>query len=505
MRSSRVGLSTALALTAVATLAQCTLSGYADPTGSAPAAAPPAAPAQADRASDDRPNVFMITIDDGMPSDLRYLPKVRHLLADHGTTLTNAIDSTPICVPARATLLTGQYAHNHGAYRIHGDHGGYRAMTDDANTLPVWLQDAGYDTLFVGKYLNGYGLDGSEGYVPPGWTQWRGELDPYTYRYFRPAISVNGTVKQYERKYSTNVLADTTDRLLSAPARKTRPWYLWLNYVAPHIGKPSDKDDPTRVYPHYKGRRVTTPSPARGYRNDFEGLPLPRTPDMFNNGSGPDRRPWSRIGRKMLREAYQQRVESLQSVDDAVAHHIRILKRRGMWDDTIVIFSSDNGYAVGQHNVFGKEAFYRPITTVPTIVRGPGIPEGKRVGTLVSQPDLVASIVASTGATPGRALDGTDVWPLLRGPDVQRTVPIEAWPVRGGDTPYYTGVRAGSRWTYVRMRNGTEYLYDHRTDPYELRNLAGSSKSVYRQKLAELRAESAAAATCAGATCPGVS
>ena len=503
MRSTRVGVSTALALAAVATLAQCTLSGYADPGGTAAPADPPAAAARGGLDQGDRPNVFMITIDDGMPSDLRYLPHVRHLLADDGVTLTNAVDSTPICVPARATLLTGQYAHNHGAYRIHGDHGGYRAMTDDANTLPVWLQDAGYDTLFVGKYLNGYGLGDSDRYVPPGWTQWRGALDPYTYRYFQPALNINGTVRKYQRTYSTNLLAEQTDRLLSAPGRKKRPWYLWLNYVAPHIGKPSDRDDPPRVHPNYRGRKVTTPSPSRGHADEFRRLPLPRTPDMFNNGSGPDRRPWSRVGRTMLREAYQQRVESLQSVDDAVARHIRILKRRGMWDDTIVIFSSDNGYAVGQHNVFGKEAFYRPITTVPTIVRGPGIPRGKRVGTVVSQPDLVASIVASTGATPGRALDGTDVWPLLDGPDVERTAPIEAWPVSGGDTPYYTGVRDGGRWTYVRMRNGTEYLYDRQADPYELHNVAGSSRQLYRDKLEELRDEAAEYATCAGDTCPG--
>jgi hypothetical protein len=107
-----------------------------------------------------RPNVLMITADDAAPGDLRYMPHTRELIAERGVTFGNGVAPTPICVPARASLLTGQYTHNHKAYTIEGKGGGYKSF-NSRNTLPVWLRRAGYDTMFIGKYLNGYGDAGS--------------------------------------------------------------------------------------------------------------------------------------------------------------------------------------------------------------------------------------------------------------------------------------------------------------------------------------------------------
>ena len=108
-----------------------------------------------------RPNIIVVMTDDERVDDLAYMPHVRRLLMRQGTTLRDAVAPTPMCVPARASLLSGQYATNHGAYTIQGRHGGFKAFSEDG-TLPVWLHDAGYRTYFTGKYLNGYGDPGTD-------------------------------------------------------------------------------------------------------------------------------------------------------------------------------------------------------------------------------------------------------------------------------------------------------------------------------------------------------
>ncbi|TIC89065.1 arylsulfatase [Nocardioides sp. GY 10113] len=452
------------------------------------------------RARGSRPNVMMITVDDAAPGDLRFLPKTRKLLGESGTTLTNAIAPTPLCAPARASLLTGKYAHNHGTLSISGKNGGLGALDSERNTLPVWLQAAGYDTLFVGKYLNGYGEGASRAtYVPPGWTDWRATIGKTTYNYMGHRINLNGKPRKFRGDYSTTVLGAQADDMLTAPRRTSKPWYLWLNYVAPHHGGPDDADDPTVTHPRFRPA-VQTARPAKKYRNTLRRLALPRKPNMFASTRGVD---WSGAGRSLLREAYQQRGEALRSVDDAIAKHVRILKRTGMWKQTVVIFASDNGYSVGEHNHLGKNVYWREETTVPTIITGPGVPSGITTKNVISQLDLVASIVEAAGATPGRSLDGEPAWDLLAPGETEvRTVGIEAWPVRyGGLRANFTGVRKGDRWTYVRMRSGREFLYDHDSDPYELRNLRRSEDPAVQEVLAQVRADTDRLSRCDGADC----
>ena len=111
-------------------------------------------------------------------------------LAARGTRFVDAYTSCPICVPARASLLSGQYAHNHGAVTINGVGGGVQAF-DQHRTLPVWLQRAGYRTMFVGKYLNGYGEQDAPTYVPPGWSSWHATVDPTTYNFVKPTVNTS--------------------------------------------------------------------------------------------------------------------------------------------------------------------------------------------------------------------------------------------------------------------------------------------------------------------------
>jgi len=454
-------------------------------------------------AAGDRPNILMITSDDLSTLDLPYMPHVRKLIADQGVTFTDAIAPTPICAPARASLLTGQYAHNDGVDTISGPHGGYQAL-DEHGTIATALQSAGYDTLFTGKFLNGYGENGSELDVPPGWTDWRATVDPSTYMFFHPTLNVNGRLER-THGYTTTVMRRQADKMIGAEAHTGKPWFAWVSYVAPHYGGPIEKGDPRTIF-HGKAAIPTT-VPAPRDKGRYADVPLPDRPDMFEGGKHLRRLPRNspaqrRIGpdeRIALRMAYDQRLEAVQGVDRAVARQVATLRRTGQLADTVIIFASDNGYATGEHNINGKLWHYNEILRIPMLMRGPGVPVDKRVATPITNPDVAATILGFAGARPQRTLDGVDMRRWLTRPTQERVVPIEGWPVTNGTQRYYSGVRVGD-WTYVRLRHGGEELYNRAHDPYELRNLARVPSA--QLKLLQMRILTAEYRNCAGSSCP---
>src|SRR5215218_3436698 len=152
-----------------------------------------------------RPNVIVIITDDQEVASLKYMPEVRSLLAEEGTTFENALVTDPLCCPSRATILRGQYAHNHEILSNEPPHGGFekfRALGHQNSTMATWLDAEGYRTIFVGKYLNGY--EGT--HVPPGWDEWYAVSG----NYMSTDLNENGTINHYdpEQDYLTDVLAD---------------------------------------------------------------------------------------------------------------------------------------------------------------------------------------------------------------------------------------------------------------------------------------------------------
>src|SRR4051794_38522334 len=145
---------------------------------------------------DGRPNILVVMTDDQAAADLAQMPNVRKLLAAQGTKFTNAVDSFPLCCPSRATFITGQYAHNHGVVGNFYPYGWY-GMTGRGNTLPAWLQKAGYRTALIGKWLNGYGALDAHGEVPKGFDIWRGLLDVSAYDYFNFVMNSGGKLKTW--------------------------------------------------------------------------------------------------------------------------------------------------------------------------------------------------------------------------------------------------------------------------------------------------------------------
>jgi N-acetylglucosamine-6-sulfatase len=501
-----------------------------------------AAPAQAAR-----PNVIVVMTDDQGVADTRHMPNVRRLLARRGTTFTSSFSSYPLCCPSRATYLTGQHAHNHG---VEGNFfpSAYYGFRGKRNTLPVWLRRAGYMTAHVGKYLNQYGgRDMRE--VPAGWTDWHGGIDFSTYDYFNYLINHNGRVKAYgdrdyaealvevnraqlrrdirtlpdllglvgrifppgyygsqdARDYQTDVLADVAVDVVRKGTRSKRPFFLSFSPVAPH------HEDINGIRP---GAPRPDPRPAPRHAGEFARKALPRPPS-FNEQDVSDKprmireqAPLNDAQIEAIEEDHRGRLEALQSVDEAVGRLVRTLRRAGELDDTLIVFTSDNGWLEGQHRVpDNKYVPYEESIRVPLIVRGPGVPAGRRVGATAINVDLAATIVDAANARAGRRLDGISLLPVARRPRSapRRDVPLEALDPLFADPsfPYdfavpYHGVRT-DRFKYVRWGYGDEELYDLRKDPYELANLAADpAHAALKDRLAR-RADRLR--RCAGRSC----
>ena len=200
-------------------------------------------------------------VDDMRDDDLRYMPRTRRLLGGSGVRFVNSFSPYPSCCPARASVLTGRYTHNHHVEGIHRPYG--FTSFDDSSTIATWLDAVGYDTVYLGKYLNGYGEMPEPGrssgtsvrYVPPGWDTWLGSIDGglprdhpdagQTYHYFDTTLSDDGRgFRNFEGRYQTRVYGQLSRRIVAERAPSDRPYFLHLSFTAPHLGFPREPDDP---------------------------------------------------------------------------------------------------------------------------------------------------------------------------------------------------------------------------------------------------------------------
>jgi N-acetylglucosamine-6-sulfatase len=426
-----------------------------------------AAPAMA------RPNVVVLMTDDQTLASLGSMPQTNALLAAPGTVFEQTTSTFPLCCPSRATALTGQYSHNHQIVHNVGDFGGHRKLSH-ANTLPVWLQGAGYRTMHVGRYLNGY--EYSDG-VPPGWDEWHGAPHSAAFNYYDWRVNENGSlveypVKEHPGEYLTDYHGRRASELIEHAAPGEQPFYLQVWFVAPHTARPRDPDDP---------RGLSTPSPAPRHRDAFAGAPMPRPPS-FDEAAVLDK-PQIVADRPLLdpatiaaiEESWQQEQESLLAVDDAVARIVSTLERTGELANTLIVYTSDNGYMHGEQRIkAGKVWPYEPSTRIPLIMRGPGVPAGLRDTRPVANIDVAPTIVDAADAQAQRVLDGRSLYDLMADPGVWwgRDILIENG--RGANSvPGYRGIRTG-RFVYVQHLTTGEYeLYDLERDPYQLDNLDG--------------------------------
>ena len=406
----------------------------------------------------ERPNVVLIVTDDQRADSVWAMPKVRTLLGGSGVTFTSAVVSNPLCCPSRAAILTGTYSHTNGVWRNAPPDGGFESF-DDRSTIATWLDRAGYRTGLFGKYLNGYRrTDGA--YVPPGWDRWFSFRNP---RYYDYAISDDGELETYgddERDYSTRVLSR---ELLRFVGSGRQPFFALFAPYAPH--KPS--------------------IPAPG---DEDAFPIVGPPPSlaFDEADVTDKPAWvqalRRIGEEKEAKLVEDRRDALRSmlaVDRAVRALVRTLDERGVLEDTVIIFTSDNGFALGEHRWTNKRAAYEESIRVPLVVRYDALGmAGGSSDSLVANIDLAPTIAALAGVTASGA-DGISLEPILRDPSAARGregVILEHLAKRNDVIPTYCGFRT-ARHVYVRYATGEEELYDLRNDPDQLRNVASEPGS----------------------------
>lgn len=445
----------------------------------------------------DKPNVLVIFTDDQDQASLAAMPQVQRLLAAKGTTFANAFASLPQCCPSRATFLSGQYAHNHGVRDNDPPNGGYAAF-DSTNAVPVWLHDAGYRTGWIGKYLNGYGnpargTDPNE--VPPGWSDWVAPVLHTEYRMYGYTLNIDGQTRSYgagPRDYQTDVLARQAETFVRQSARQPQPFFLTVAPLAPHQegGRVDDRPNAPR-----------NPRPAPRHLGRFDSQRLPRPPSFNERLDGDKTAVITALPRfdqaeiRALGKLYRSRMESLLAVDDMVARLMAAVRQTGQLRDTLIIFTSDQGFLLGEHHLRGKNALYEEAVQVPLVIRGPGVDANAVRNDVVGNVDLAPTIVASTGATPGLPMDGRPLFPapLRSDPGRRRGLLLEQY--HGGR---FAGVRS-QRYAYLDFGNRGTELYDMRRDPFQLRNRVddparAATVERYARLLERLR-------SCAGPEC----
>jgi arylsulfatase A-like enzyme len=485
-----------------------------------------------------RPNIVMVMADDMRADDLRFMPNVRRLLGGTGLTFRNSFSPYPLCCPARASFLTGEYAHNHHVFSHHAPWG-FQAF-DDRRTLATAMNDSGYNTVFIGKYLNGYGVEKSLvtgqpsfRYVPRGWTDWYGAVSRPpnsgyprggTYNYLDTLFNINGNVDTSHRgQYQTDVLGGFARSLVRKYHRSPRPFFMYLSSVAPHFGEPFEKDDPRGIKTAAGlPERIKTPARPPWVRGRFDkeitrasGLPKDGGPSERDVSDKP--RPMNQMlelthqERIAVRDLTRQRAEALFVLDRQVERLVQTLKATDEYRNTIIMFTSDNGYFLGEHRMRqGKIKPHEPSLRVPFLIAGKGIPHGTRFDP-VTTPGITATIADLAHARMPFPADGVSVAPSLRG-DRGWTVPVvtegreDAAVFRHGrgtatgfDDPRTTiGIRT-PRWKYVRYDDGDGELYDLDADPNELQNRYGDPR--YAAVVAELQKVWLRYKDCKGATC----
>jgi N-acetylglucosamine-6-sulfatase len=482
------------------------------------------------RAQTEQPPSFVVIQTDDQTLDQLYdtfrqeptlqaMPNTLQLIGRRGMTFNRYYISYPLCCPSRVSLLTGRYAHNHNVRGNVPPNAGYTgfsfrgAMT---HNLATWLQGAGYRTIHVGKFLNGYGDepydDGKT--VPPGWTAWHSVIKADTHHYFYGyTLNNNGTLegpygdsgswepREYGVRddlgcplaplnglpchYVTDSLTEIAAQELLATSHE-QPFYLQLDYTAPHGDF----------------RRPAGPEPAPRHYDWFKGAPFPHSrSEGFAEGNVSDKPSFIHDAPYLslrdihtYRVYYQKALDSLRAVDDGVKRVIDTLGYLQRLRNTYVIFTSDNGFFFGEHRLTGgKFLAYEPAVHVPFMIRGPGIRPNSSTGELAANVDVAPTILELAGVEADKSIDGRSMVPFIRDPELRsrrpilfesfvETADVEAnatTPARPGPSASvsilappkdYEGIRLGP-FKYIAWPSGEKELYDINKDPNELNNI----------------------------------
>jgi N-acetylglucosamine-6-sulfatase len=427
-----------------------------------------------------QPNIIFILTDDMREDDLNtYMPKTTTKLVAKGMSFENAFVSNPLCCPSRATIMRGQYSHNTDVWFNNnvfdpdpnirdGGWEGYNGNGYESDNLATRLQDAGYSTGLFGKYLNGYGATTVPTTPPLGWEDWFAFKSAEYYNY---DVNDNGTIIHFgttNSDYSTDVLKSQVQEFIGASAPQGKPFFAYVAPYAPH--------DPA------------TPAPRD--RHTFDTEKAPRLAS-FNEADVSDKPPWIQSLRMLtsadivnIDQRHEDRVESLQAVDDLVAGVVGKLGAEDVLSNTYIVFTSDNGFHHGEHRIQrDKGRPYEEDIRVPLVIRGPAVQPHSSTDKLVLNADYFPTFTDLAGAQTPPYVDGRSLLPVLTGSTTTswRTAILIEGRAYTADPEIpvnrnYNAIRT-STGKYIEYEGGFRELYDLSpgADPYELTNTYSSA------------------------------
>ena len=474
------------------------------------------------------PNIVVLMTDDQPAATYPAAMPNAGLLASDGIEFEQSFASYPLCCPSRATFFTGQLAHNNGVLgnKPDEDGGGYENLTDPEDVLPAWLRSGGYETVHVGKFLNSYDREGP----PPGWDRFWGFTEEQGNYFNYELQGPKAQVTSYGGRsgdYATSVITKLAEREIES-LDEDEPLFLSVGYSAPHTGSGRADDAGSPCGEAAVGKSAAQPAPRdlslvrdRRERNpSFNERDVSDKPAFIRKRGLLSATDVAQIAR---RKACAN--AALAEVDRGVRRLLEALRRKGALEDTVVVFTSDNGLFFGEHRILGdKNRPYEEAIRVPLAIRAPGFGRGT-VQDPVMNADLAPTLLDLAGVeAETRPQDGRSLLPLMQGerwPD--RLIPIEGrspgTAVRSGGfrVRSYQGVRS-SRYLFVNhyeeavedVADGLDVepgagevvdseLYDMDRDPHQLRNVADDPRyAATRRELEDALDE---LADCAGEEC----
>jgi N-acetylglucosamine-6-sulfatase len=454
-----------------------------------------------------RPNVVFILTDDLSWNLItpQIAPHIFQLEYD-GETFDHYFVTDSLCCPSRASIFTGLYPHDTHVLTNLAPNGGFAKFQSEhlgGRTFAVALHKVGYRTSMLGKYLNGYGSKNGDQYntsamnptnapIPTGWTDWH-VSNRSGYAEYNFQMNDNGWFPRYtgDENYGVDVLNRDTQTFITANAH--RPFFVEVATFAPH-------------------RPFT---PAIRNENDFPGLTEPRDASFDAQNTSPPawlgQRPPLTPAQVAQEDAiYRKRAQAVESIDKLLADTEQTLAREHLLRRTYIVFSSDNGYHLGEHRLLeGKQTAFDTDIRVPLIVAGPGVPRGGVVHQVVQNTDLCPTFEQIGGAPHARPIDGSSFVPLLHPSGTAPSWPTVALIEHHGGTkpsdpdsdggssnptsyqairisaphlPGFTGPVESVYVEYAKPAHAREY-YDVSTDPDEIDNVAGGLRPAQKAEL----------------------
>lgn len=434
---------------------------------------PPDPDDPANGTSDAAPNVLIIVTDDQRAEGtLDVMPTLRRLFEEEGTSFTNAVATTPLCCPSRAGIFTGQYSHNHGVTRNNKG-----PEMDERSALPHYLQEAGYRTALVGKYLQGIlGIK-----RPPN-------FDDFTIsgglKYYERPTNVDGKQRIIAR-HATDFMGDMAARYIRRfEERDDQPWFLYVAPNAPH--KPFEPET------KYAEAEVPAFEPDEAaLETDVSDKPPYVTDTDFTLGDP--------------QTVWTQQLRLLMSVDDLVGKIFRAIEA-GDEENTLAFYMSDNGLMLGEHGLFAKRVPYHQSVAIPLLARWPNhIEAGAEDDRMVANIDLAPTIMGAAGIEPSAEfpIDGRSLLSDAR----RDRILLEEYENTVHGLPDWASILSNSYQFTEYYEKGTGDLmyreyYDLESDPFALENLLGDDDPDNDPDLQSLGEDLDAIRSCVGAECP---